>query len=137
MKLLLDTHIVLDLLLDRKPYADSAAELFSKVENGTVIGCLSGSTVTTVYYLAAKTVGAARAQEEIRKLLTIFDVAPVNRPVLEAALAADFSDFEDAVILEAACYVGAEAIITRNQKDFKKSRIPVYTADEITKILVL
>ncbi len=137
MKLLLDTHIVLDLLLDRKPYADSAAELFSKVENGTVIGCLSGSTVTTVYYLAAKTVGAARAQEEIRKLLTIFDVAPVNRPVLEAALAADFSDFEDAVIHEAACYVGAEAIITRNQKDFKKSRIPVYTADEITKILVL
>jgi len=137
LKLLLDTHIVLDLLLDRKPYADSAAELFSKVENGTVIGCLSGSTVTTVYYLAAKTVGAARAQEEIRKLLTIFDVAPVNRPVLEAALAADFSDFEDAVIHEAACYVGAEAIITRNQKDFKKSRIPVYTADEITKILVL
>ena len=137
MKLLLDTHIVLDLLLDRKPYADSAAELFSKVENGTVIGCLSGSTVTNVYYLAAKTVGAARAQEEIRKLLTIFDVAPVNRPVLEAALAADFSDFEDAVIHEAACYVGAEAIITRNQKDFKKSRIPVYTADEITKILVL
>ena len=137
MKLLLDTHIVLDLLLDRKPSADSAAELFSKVENGTVIGCLSGSTVTTVYYLAAKTVGAARAQEEIRKLLTIFDVAPVNRPVLEAALAADFSDFEDAVIHEAACYVGAEAIITRNQKDFKKSRIPVYTADEITKILVL
>lgn len=135
MKILLDTNIVLDVLMDRMPFADSAVELFSKVEDGTIIGYLCGTTITTVYYLASKTVGSARAQEEIRKLLTIFEVAPVNRPVLESALAAEFIDFEDAVIHEAACHVGADAIVTRNQKDFRKSRIAIYSSEEFAKIL--
>ena len=135
MKVLLDTNIVLDLLMDRMPFSEYAVVLFSKVEQGTIIGYLCGSTITTVYYLVAKTVGATRAQEEIRKLLRLFEVAPVNRHVLESALAADFNDFEDAVIHEAACHVGAEALVTRNQKDFRKSRIPVYSSEEMAKIV--
>jgi len=135
LKILLDTNIVLDVLIDRMPFADAAAELFSKVEDGTIIGYLCGNTITTVYYLAAKAVGAPRAHQEIRKLLSLFEVAPVNRYVLESALVAAFSDFEDAVIHEAACHIGAQAIVTRNQKDFKKCRVPVYSPEEIAKIL--
>ena len=135
MKVLLDTNIVLDVLMDRLPYSDDAVELFSRVEDGTVIGYLCATTITTVFYLAAKTVGTARAQEEIGKLLSLFEVAPVNRHVLESALVLDFNDFEDAVVHEAACHVGADAIVTRNQKDFKKSRISVYSSVEIIKIL--
>jgi predicted nucleic acid-binding protein len=135
LKILLDTNIVLDVLMDRMPFADAAVELFSRVEDGAIIGYLCGTTVTTVYYLAAKTLGAARAQKEIKKLISLFEIAPVNRPVLESALKIDFNDFEDAVIHEAACHVGADAIVTRNPKDFKKSRISVYTSEELTKIL--
>lgn len=135
MKILFDTNIVLDLLMDRQPYSDAAAALFSKVEDGTVIGFLSGTTITTVFYLAAKTVGAGRAREEIRKLLSLFEVAPVNKHVLESALVQDFNDFEDVVIHEAACHVGADAIVTRNQKDFRKSVIPVYSSEEMASIL--
>ena len=135
MKILFDTNIVLDVLMDRMPFSDAAAELFSKVEDGTIIGYLCGTTITTVYYLTAKAIGAPRAQEEIKKMLSLFEVAPINRHVLESALVADFSDFEDAVIHEAACHVGAEAIVTRNQKDFKKSRISVYSSEEMAKII--
>jgi predicted nucleic acid-binding protein len=135
LKILLDTNIVLDVLMDRMPFSDTAVELFSKVEEGNIIGYLCGTTITTVYYLAAKTLGAARAQEEIKKLLTLFEVAPVNRLVLESALAVDFNDFEDAVIHEAACHSGADVIVTRNQKDFKKSGISVYSSEEMAKIL--
>ena len=137
MKILFDTNIVLDVLMDRLPYSDAAAELFSKVEEGTIFGYLSGTTITTVFYLAAKTVGAARAREEIKKLLSLFEVAPVNRHVLELALNRDFDDFEDAVIHEAACHVGADAIVTRNQKDYKKARIPVYSSEEMVHILTV
>ena len=69
MKVLFDTNIVLDLLMDRPPFSDAAVELFSKVEEGAVLGYLCGTTITTVYYLAAKTIGTARAQEEVRKML--------------------------------------------------------------------
>lgn len=135
MKILLDTNIVLDVLMDRLPHSEAATELFSKVEDGSVIGYLCGTTITTVFYLAAKTVGTPRAQEEIRKLLQLFEVAPVNRHVLESALVLDFNDFEDAVIHEAARHVGADAIVTRNQKDFKKSRLPIHSAEEMAIIL--
>ena len=135
MKILLDTNIVLDLLMDRMPFSDFAVKLFSTVEVGTVSGYLCGTTITTIYYLTSKTVGAPQAREEIKKLLSLFEVAPVNRHVLESALVADFNDFEDAVIHEAACHVGADALVTRNQKDFSKSRIPVYSSEEMAKIL--
>ena len=135
MKILFDTNIVLDVLMDRLPYSEAAVELFSKVEDGTIIGYLCGTTITTVFYLTAKTIGAARAQEEIKKLLSLFEVAPVNRHVLEAALVLDFNDFEDAVIHEAACHVGADVIVTRNQRDFLKSKITVYSSEEMAKIL--
>lgn len=135
MKVLFDTNIVLDVLMDRLPYSEAAVELFSKVEDGSIIGYLCGTTITTVFYLAAKTVGATRAQEEIKKLLSLFEVAPVNRYVLEAALVLDFNDFEDAVIHEAACHVGADAIVTRNQRDFKKSKITVYSSEEMAIIV--
>jgi len=135
LKILFDTNIVLDVLMDRLPHSDVAVELFSMVEDGTIIGYLCGTTITTVFYLASKTVGTETAHVEIKKLLSLFEVAPVNRHVLESALAVDFNDFEDAVIHEAACHVGADAIVTRNQKDFKKSRISVYSSEEMAKIL--
>lgn len=136
MKILLDTNIVLDLLMDRAPFADAAAELFAKVEDSTIMGYVCGTTITTIYYLAAKAVGAPRAREEIKKMLGLFEVAPVNRQVLESALVTDFNDFEDAVIYAAACHVGIEAIVTRNKKDFITSRIPVYSSEEMVKLLV-
>jgi predicted nucleic acid-binding protein len=135
LRVLFDTNIVLDVLMDRLPYSDAAVDLFSRVEDGSVIGYLCGTTITTVFYLATKTIGTAKAREEIGKLLNLFEVAPVNRHVLESALVADFNDFEDAVIHEAACHVGVDAIVTRNQKDFKKSRVSVYSASELARIL--
>ena len=135
MKILLDTNIVIDLLMDRTPFSEYAAEIFSMVEDGGAIGYLCTTTVTTIYYLAAKSVGTDKADKEIGKLLQLFEVAPVNRHVLETALTAGFTDFEDAVIHEAACHVGADALVTRDKKVFEKSRIPVYNAEEMVKIL--
>ena len=49
-----------------------------------------------------KVVGKAKAEQLIRTLLLILDVASVNRRVIEKALQANFGDFEDAVLNEAA-----------------------------------
>ncbi len=121
--------------MDRLPFSEEAAELFGKVENGIIIGYACSTSITTIYYLASKTIGTKRAGEEIKKMLALFEVAPVNRIVLESALIANFTDFEDAVIYEAACHAGVEGIVTRNQKDFRKSRLPVYSPTELVGIL--
>lgn len=135
MKILLDTNVVLDLLLDRKPFSDDAAILFSMVERGLVNGYLCATTITTIFYLMSKVVGWERAKESIRGLLTIFEIAPVNRGVLDAALKGYFEDFEDAVLYEAAQQAGADLIITRNECDFKGSVISVHSPSEAVKII--
>ena len=135
MNVLFDTNVVLDVMLDRAPFADTAAQLFSKVEVGEIAGFLGATTVTTIHYLAAKVVGASQARIEIGKLFRLFEIAPVNRAVLEDALTLNFSDFEDGVLHEAARHVGVHAIVTRNLKDFKRAVLPVYSPEEFAGML--
>ncbi len=135
MKVLLDTNILLDVLLDREPFATQAAAVLSKAERGELSGYACATTVTTIFYLCRKEVGKAEASRHIHTLLSILEAAPVNRRIVEAALQANFSDFEDAVLSESAVLVSAEAIVTRNKKDFSTSPLPVYTPEELLNLL--
>lgn len=135
MRILFDTNVVLDVLLKRLPYAPTAVQLFAAVERRLFTGFVAATTITTLFCLAEKAVGAAAARHEIRRLLTLFTVAPVDRVVLDGALQRAFSDYEDAVIHEAACQVGAEGIVTRNGADFLLATVRIYTPDELLAIL--
>ncbi|MBI4702383.1 MAG: PIN domain-containing protein [Deltaproteobacteria bacterium] len=137
MRILFDTNVVLDVLLDRHPHAVVAAELFVHVERKRVDGLLGATTVTTVHYLATKAVGTARARSHLRTLLSIFDVAPIDGDVLADALALGFADFEDAVLHEAARHAGATGIVTRDPKGFAGARLSVYPPDELLRMVRL
>lgn len=135
MNVLFDTNVVLDALLDREPWADAAVALFDRVESGDVVGHLGATTVTTVHYIASRNVGAGAAEEMMRDLLRLFEVAPVNRAVLEGALGLGFADFEDAVLHEAGRLVGAGAITTRDPAGFLKASLRVYAPDALVAAL--
>ena len=135
MKVLFDTNVVLDLLLDRTSFADEAAALFSKIEQGEFPGYLCATTLTTVHYLLSKSLSNLDANTHIQTLASMFEIAAVNRLVIEHALVAGFSDFEDAVLYQAAYHAGAEYIVTRNISDFRKSDIPVYAPGEFISLL--
>jgi predicted nucleic acid-binding protein len=137
LRLLFDTNVVLDVMLDREPHVAASAEVLSRAEAGEVTGCICATTVTTIHYLATRALGAERSLASVRKLLSLFEVAPVGRTVLESALALGFSDYEDAVLHEAARHVNAQGIVTRNSRHFKKSDLPVYTPEELAQILAL
>ena len=135
MRILFDTHVILDVLLDREPISSTAAKLFSEVEAGNISGYVCATTITTLHYLARKVIDAASAKEEINKLTMLFEVAPVNRAVLDAALVSEFKDFEDAVVHEAALYQGVQGIVSRDFNGFNKSKINVYSPEELLLIL--
>ena len=123
MKILVDTNVVLDLLLDRSPFSDSAARIFSLVEHSKVEAVLCATTVTTIDYLLTRSLPRDAAKQALQRLLELFEIAPVNRSVLEEALQSRMTDFEDAVLSYAANLVGATAIVTRNTKDFRFSPV--------------
>ena len=135
MKALIDTNVILDVLLDREPFSMDAALLLSHVERSEVTGYLCATTVTTLHYLITRALGRQAASRHIAALLALFRVAPVNGMVLEKATTAPFSDFEDAVLFEAACHAGVKYIVTRNIADFKNSTLPVFSPREFINVL--
>jgi predicted nucleic acid-binding protein len=130
MKVMLDTNIILDVLLDRLPFSIEAVEIFSAIEALQFQGFISATTVTTIFYLASKTLGRASAKRALKKLLQLFEVAPINQSILQRAIETSFADFEDAVLYQAALQAGASSIVTRNPKDFKQASLPIYTPTE-------
>ena len=135
MKVILDTNIIIDVLLAREPFYHSAVQLFSEVLVGNVVGYLAATTITTVDYLLSKALTQAKAKVEIKKLLQIFEIAPITHGVLESALSLSFKDYEDAVIHQAGNMIGAEVIITRDRVGFSKASLSVYAPDEFLTLL--
>jgi len=135
MKVLFDTNIIIDVLLDRKPFSEDASYLMSKVERSEINGFLCATTVTTIHYLLSKNLDKKNAITSINSIIALFEIASVNRLVIENALKSKFTDFEDSVLHESARHAGAEYIITRNIKDFKNTKIPVFTPSEFLSML--
>ncbi len=130
MRVLIDTNIVLDHLLSRKPHDVAAGNLFAMVEQKEIIGFLCATTVTTIDYLVSKSLNKSVSKEIIGVLLQLFEISPVNKQILQDASISGFSDFEDAVLYCSALSCDVKAIITRNPKDFAKSQLPLFNAKD-------
>jgi len=126
-----DTNVILDVLLAREPFAQASAQVVGLVEQSSIEGFLCATTVTTLDYLLAQSLGRQEARKAVKRLLSVFEIALVNRPVLELALQSPMADFEDAVVAYSAKLVDAHAIVTRNTRDFAKSPLPALAPDEL------
>ena len=137
MKVLFDTNIILDVLLNRTGFVDLSARLVGAVENKEIEGFLCATTITTLDYLLTKAKNREKARIEICKLLSLFQIASVNTVVLELAIHSDFKDFEDAVQYYSGESIAMDGLVMRNPKDFKQALLPVYTPQELWGIIGL
>jgi len=131
LKILFDTNIILDVLLEREPFFEIAASLSDAVEAKTIEGYLCATTLTTIDYFLTKYRNREDANSAVKKLLRLYSVAKVDRTVLESALNSNFSDFEDAVIYYSGHDSGVNGIVTRNTDDFKTAQLPIYKPDDL------
>jgi predicted nucleic acid-binding protein len=101
-KVLVDTNVVLDVLLDRHPHVGGSITVWAVIESGSAQGLLTAHALTTIHYLVRKQLGIARAKRTISAMLRVFGVAMVDAAVIQVALELPLSDFEDAVTAAAA-----------------------------------
>lgn len=136
MRVLFDTNIILDVLLARKDFVELSSALVGLVENKKVEGYLCATTMTTLDYLISKALNRKQARIEITKLLSIFNIAEVNTKVLTLSVNSKFSDFEDAVQYYSGECCDVDSVVTRNTKDYKNAKLPIYNPEELWGILV-
>jgi predicted nucleic acid-binding protein len=129
-RILLDTDVILDFFLDRKPFSDDSAKILSWCELKEIQGFITPVIISNSYYLLKKNATHNKVIEKLKVLLTIIDVLIMDKEIVMNALNSDFNDFEDALQNFSAIKSGEiEMIITRNPKDFKHSLIAVFTPE--------
>lgn len=125
-KVFVDTNVLLDILLERTPWANDAAVLFSMADRKEIeLLCCSLSFSTAIYLMQRFKYTRKEIVSKLSIIKSICTVTTVNEAVIDRMLQSDFNDLEDAIQYYSALAFGAEAIVTRNIKDFTASKIPV------------
>lgn len=123
MILFLDTDVLIDLALDRKPFSKYADELLDFIQRRHVKTFISWHTVANFYYITRSSMDDGPVKSFIKDLLNFVKIAKTGNDEILLAMKLQMRDFEDAMQVVAALSARSDYILTRNVKDFKNSSV--------------
>ena len=135
MILLVDTDILIDFALDRRPHAAAAGELLDALERRQTTGFIAWHSVANFHYLVVSKQGASATKAFLLDLLRFVQVAPTSTESVRYAASRPMRDFEDALQVAAAVACGANAIATRNVRDYARAPVRAATPTSLLKEL--
>lgn len=127
---LIDADVILDFFFDREPFAEYATQVFILCENQTIKGYATPVIISNVYYLLNKIAKHDVIIDKLKQLLSIIEIATIDKNVIIEALNSKFKDFEDA--LENFASENNEdikIILTRNVKDYQHSKLAIFSPE--------
>lgn len=134
MKILIDTNIILDIVLERQPFVEQAIRLLETAQRADIVLYVTATTITDLYYITRKAKGRVIALNFIVDLLQFMEVAGVDKAVIREALHSDMADFEDAVQESAAKRQAIQVVVTRNEIDFENSVLEIHNPESFLKV---
>lgn len=135
-KIFVDSDVVINFFTDREPHANPASEIFELNEQGIIQIYLSAISINNIYYIVRKFLGHKKTIEVIELLTEMTEIIGTTKNEILQALKHNFSDYEDSIQYSSALTVkGLDAIITRNIKDYKNSKIAVMTPLDFLKMI--
>ena len=129
-RIFIDSDILLDVLLEREQFYIASQRMLSSGQTGQRVLCTSALIIANILYITIKALGKKEARDKVQKLLALFTVLPLNADCISLAINSNFEDMEDAMQHFIAMQNQCDLIITRNLKHYKKSLVPVMSAEE-------
>ena len=134
-KILIDTNVLLDYLLEREPFFEDAKEIILSCTEGKTKGGIAAHSISNMFFILRKDYNAKERREVLLNLCKIFDIEGIDKAKLISGLAnEDFSDFEDCLQMECAKSYGADYIVTRNVSDYATSEVKAITPQEYNEL---
>ncbi len=119
--------------MKRESFFEDAFKLFSLIDQKKIIGIITASTITDIYYISKKEKGHTESINFIKGLIEVVEVIGIDKDIIIKALTSGIQDFEDAIQTCAAELNEIEVIITRNKKDFTNTSLKILTPREFLK----
>ena len=135
MNVLIDTDVLIDLALGRKPHDEPAAHLVDALERRRASGFLAWRSVSNFYYLVAPKRGNDAARTFLLDLAQFVEVAPTTHRESSPSRSPEAPRFRDAMQVAASIACGADLIATRNYKDYAGAPIRAAAPGEVLKLL--
>ncbi|MCD7763622.1 MAG: PIN domain-containing protein [Lachnospiraceae bacterium] len=136
MKVLLDTCVIIDFLQRREPFDQEAVRIMRLAATNQISGFITAKSATDIYYLSHRATHSDKeSRSKLNQLLAIIGILDTSAEDVFHAISSDTSDFEDAVMIETAIRSGMDCIVTRNGKDYEKSKLTVYNPEEFLESL--
>jgi len=136
MKLLIDTNIILDAMMNREPWAKAAEKIMLASAEEKIEGCITASSFTDIHYLLRKHLeDKERTKQALVGLLTVVHVLDVNAADCEKAFDLPMSDYEDALLACCGKRHKVDYIVTRNLKHYEGSPVKAAAPEDILKTL--
>ena len=138
MKVLIDTNVALNILLNQPNFIAGSKKVFDLAETGVFAAFISASAITDIYYIASKKLGKKVARENIKQhLVPVFKPAAVTDSHIYQALDLDWDDFEDSVQYIVGESFSADYIVTRNTKDYTSGSISAVTPENFLQAITV
>jgi predicted nucleic acid-binding protein len=118
MKFFIDSDVLLDVVLKRKPHFEASSKVLDLAEAHPGSAAVSWHGLANLHYICK-----GGAERVIRELLEFVEVPRVGRIEMREALDLEMGDLEDAMQVATALVFGAQTILTRNLPDYEKSPI--------------
>ena len=132
MRLMIDTNIILDVLLEREPFFTQSKQILTMCENKQILGFISASTATDIFYLVRKALQSTdEAYRALGHILDIVKVLTVTNEDVNAAFLVKAKDFEDCLLATCAKSNKCDGIVKKNKKDFMSFGIELFSPKEI------
>lgn len=138
MKVLFDSNVIIDALSEREDSNDCSSLIFIEaIDYRNIQGYLLSKQITDIYYVLRKYVTEDVRKDFVNLLLKSFNIIDTTQDDLLKSLFINGIDYEDDILMNAALINGLDCIVTNNVKDFKKSKIQVFTPRELAEKLKL
>jgi len=134
ISVLVDTDILIDVALNRKPFSKDSSAVLNSCESGGVNGFIAWHSISNFYYIISNDHGFESSIYFIRELLQFIKIPTTNTKDALFALELNFADFEDALQVAAARSCRADYIISRNLKHYKTSPIKALSPQQFTNL---
>lgn len=136
MKVFVDTNVLIDYVCQRGAFAESANCLIASGCIGKVQLQTSALSYVTAMFVAQK-YKYEKVDEALLFVSNFIEILDLQASTVVEMLNSGWEDYEDATLNASAIKAKSDCIVTRNTKDFTKSSLPVYTVDELIKVLHL
>ena len=135
IRVLLDTNVVLDALLDRQPWNVEARAIWQAHLDDQIAAHVTATAVTDVFYVARRHAGRDQAWRAVRACLDQLYLVAVGATELQAAATLGGRDFEDGLQIACAAAARLDAIVTRDPAGFEGSTVePVEPAELLSRL---